>query len=427
MSALPVTDQNIVGRWTQADVDRFEKTPYYNAKAEVLHREKWKGIGRLLTASVPWTPNQGSIQRRPAITGSPVVRQQARPRALVQGDPLTDMPDTSETKHDLLVYEHEFVTQHFNYLPDFQDFFGSHLKPSHDALLRDITIFEDLFYRTSIWEHSPYIYVCGVGLIEAPTPENLFMTTKGKTDEWLLANVFKPVIEKKGYFSLQELYNIIHGVSEEIGMIPYAKEANEANDNIPLDEQYAAMISKEVWLNWVEDPWVKENRPIDMNIITKGFEGNFFGQCRAMRQTYPERYLINAGFTTSTLPAPEERIVNGPLNGRIRRTDDWRRNAQIEVSYIFGAPGYSKLKTGPTPATFAQARDGKPFNWNGKPILTKDFLIPRTDVNGQRREVVNNGRFLRYETTLAMGIARDNPQQVLPVVYLRQNPTLRLA
>lgn len=424
MSDTALIDQNDVGAWNQSDNNRYNKLPYYLMKATAAHREQHVGLGRLLKDTIPWTPNQGTTQKRVAVTGSPILRQQARPRALIEGDPLTDTPDTDETSHDVIVYEHEFTSKHFHYLPSFQDFFGGHVKPNYQAMLDQQANYLDFFYRTQIWEHSPYVYVCGVGLIEAPVPSDLLSTTTGKTNAWFLGEIATKVMEKKGYFDLASLYDIVHGASEEIGMTPYSGKPNENNDNIPLDEQYAALISKEVWLNWIEDPWLKENRPIDMNIVTKGFQGSFFGQAKAMRQGLPERYLVSDDLSTVSLPAPEERYTNGPLKGRIKRTLDYRRTSQIEVSYLFGGNGYSKMKVAPTPADFAAARDGKPFNWNGKPNLTKQFLIDRKDAAGTIRQVWNNGRYIRYESNLAMGIGRDNPQNVLPIVYLRRKPQL---
>lgn len=424
MPDTPLIDQNDVGAWNESDVNRFHKTPYYLMKATAAEREQHVGLGRLLKATIPWQTNQGTVQKRVAITGSPIIRQQARPRALIEGDPLTDTPDTDETSHDVIVYEHEFVSKHFHFLPSFQDFFGGHLKPNFQAMVRDQNNFLDFFYRTQIWEHSPYVYVCGVGLIEAPVPPDLLSTSSGKTEEWFLDQVARPLMEKKGYFDLSALYDIVHGASEELGMTPYSGKPDENTDAIPLAERYAALISKEVWLNWIEDPWLKENRPIDMNVVTKGFQGDFFGQAKAMRQGLPERYLLSEDMDSITMPQPEERYVNGPLKGRIRRTLPYRRTSQIEVSYIFGGDSYAKMKVAPTPADFAAARDGKPFNWNGKPNLTKQFMIDRRDRDGNIRQVWNNGRYIRYESTLAMGIGRDNPQNVLPVIYLRRKPTL---
>ena len=99
-------------------------------------------------------------------------------------------------------------------------------------------------------------------------------------------------------------------------------------------------------------------------------------------------------------------------------------NAQVEVGFFFGDTPADAIQTGPPPAEFVRDLDqgaAVKMNWNGKTYLTKNFLIPCRDAGGNTTYTMNEfGRYLRAQSSLALGISMINMQNVMPIIYKRR-------
>jgi len=52
--------------------------------------------------------------------------------------------------------------------------------------------------------------------------------------------------------------------------------------------------------------------------------------------------------------------------------------------------------------------------------LTKNFLIPCVDANSAAQVRLNNGRYVRFESTLALGCLPLHPHNMMPIVFRRR-------
>jgi hypothetical protein len=62
------------------------------------------------------------------------------------------------------------------------------------------------------------------------------------------------------------------------------------------------------------------------------------------------------------------------------------------------------------------------MQWNGEVYLNKDFLIDCVDpVTGVVRQRTNSkGRYIRYESTLTMGLFPRQRRWVIPILHKRK-------
>lgn len=417
--SLPSLDNNICATWTQDDVDYYNKLPYYFVKATGQWQKTWETWSKLLD-TIPWTPNVGDTMREVGIEPTPVLRQQAFPSLLKQ-TPLADIVHVKERTTDAQLYRHRFITPHFNFLPAFQDFIGNKVAPSQDNLNRQKSIYTEQFYRTHMFHYAPYVYISGVGLVEAPSAMGSSDGSTGKSNAWLSANVGAADVRP---LSFVELYKALNVFEQEVGATPYEGTQMPNGTSSPLTDKFALVGQAEVWNSFIDDPWVKENRPLNLNILTQGFYGDIFGRIRFRHEKYGMRILFNDALTPS-FPAPETIEMN-PADANYMRTmpaRDYARNAQIGVAWLVGGPNYKIIEPGPPPAAFSSSDVNGliGMDWNGKTQMTKNFLVPCVDSAGNIQMDTNSwGEFLRLQAQVVMGIVGFNKFNVMPIFYRRK-------
>lgn len=421
---IPSINQNICGEWTEQQTDLYNKLPFYLMEAETKFRQQWITYKPLL-GDVSWKPNSGNTMRRVMAEPTPVLRQEAFPNLLAQ-DPSVDVINYRERKTDTLLRMQDFVSPHFAYLPEFQDFMR-HIDQTVQNINKQITMFEDMFYRTMLFHYAPYVYIAGIGLVAAPTGAPNAAGTGGKTNAWLQAQIAALDGAQPGELSFENLWLAMNSFETEVGATPYEGTGKPGGDSNPLNERYALVCGSQEWNNFTNDPWLKENRPLNMNIVTEAFRGDFFGRIRTKLERYPMYYAVDGSFSPS-LPVPEltEEDPNRDDYGRTKPNPGYSipANAPIGLGFLFGGTPADAVKVGPPPPEFTRGLDqgaAVKMNWNGQTYLTKDFLIPCMTADGQRTWRMNEfGRYLRAQGSLALGISIINPQNVLPILFKRR-------
>lgn len=422
---IPSIDQNICGQWTEQDLDLYNKLPYYFAKSTTQFRKFWNTWDKLL-GKISWTPNMGEIMRTVMVEPTPVMRQWAAP-ALLRETPRQDVINVRERTVDTKIRIQQFVSPHIRYLSTFQDFLKGNIKPTRENLDRQIVIFEEQFYRSYIFNWSPYVYVAGYGLVSnCPVADPAYDLSAGKTLAWLQAQVAPNV---KSHLTLRELFKAMTDAEEILGMTPFEGSGQPGGDNGPLNETFCLVHQPATWNSFLDDPWLKENRPLNMNIVTDSFKGMLFNKIRCKAERYGMRIKMAADFGC-TFPAPEEVELdaNSPEYLRTKPALDYAKNAQLAVSFLVGGSSYDMLEVGPPPSEFTGGGIPEGFNkmnWNGMVQMNKNFLVPCKDANGNNTYDTNSwGHYLRLQAEAALGIRGCNKFNVLPIIHARREGIL---
>lgn len=422
---LPSIDKTTCGSWTEQDIDTYHKLPYWFRRKTGDFQKYWTTWDKLLPRE-KWEPGQGEYMKAVGIEPSPVLRQQAFPSAL-RDTPTADVVHTAERESTTRIYRHRFVSEAFNFLPAFQDFITDKIEPNRKNLNKQVMIYAEQYYRTYMWHHSPYVYVCGQGLIDgAPVGDGNTAGTSGKTTAWLATNVFK---NNPTPLTAQEIFNAIGIFKDEVGATPFEGTTLPSGDSSPLTDKYCLVGDSEVWRNMINEAWVKQNRPLNLNIITQGFRGDLFGEAMFRHERYGIRFKVDPDNFNASYPAPEVRRIlpdtNDPEHNRTMPNPDYTKiaNSQYALAWLVGGESYNIINPGPPPADFSKDVDSvMGMDWNGRVRMTKNFLIPCVDGAGNDQLEMNAtwGEKLRLQAQLAVGINGFNRFNVMPIIYLRQ-------
>jgi hypothetical protein len=169
---------------------------------------------------------------------------------------------------------------------------------------------------------------------------------------------------------------------------------------------------------------LQQHKNCDLDVVNGTFRGSLFGRLTAKLEHLP-MYMKNTGI----FEEPELRVgTNVTLNeGETLPNPDYAEidNSPWAISFISGRPGYESISSGPPPSAFT--KDTPPHNfpgmkWNGEVYLTKDFLLECVDpVTGAVRTKTNSkGRYLRYESTLNLGIFPKQRRSIIPILHKRK-------
>lgn len=414
---LPALDTTTCQSWSEIDRDLYAKLPYYFYKATAAFRQSWETWPKLLE-KIPWTANQGSTMKLVGVEPQPVLRQMAFPKLLSE-TPQLDVVFVRERTTEAKLRIKQFMTPHFNFLPAFQDFMRGNIQPHRENLDRQIIIYEEQFYRTHIFHWSPFVYLAGYGLVAAPSAEGSSDGSTGKSNAWLQSEALNKVTQP---LTFKELFKAQNQFEEEVGATPYEGSGQPGGESGPLNEKFGLVTNAQTWNNFVDDPWLKENRPLNMNIVTEAFRGEFFGKIKTKIERYGIRILADNNFSP-TFPAPEtvEADSSHPEYNRTYPNPDYARNSQFHVSFLLGGKNYQYIDVGPVPSPFGEkdVNGIMGMDWNGKIQLTKNFAVPCIDSNGSQVFDFNTfGHYIRMQAEAAMGIVGFNKFNILPIIHL---------
>lgn len=422
---IPALDQVLCNVWPEIPQDLYQKYNFYLVKAEAEKRKWQQTWTNLITETVPWTPNMGSIMRAVIVEDAPIIRAEARPR-YITSDPLEDIFMTQERVAESRLQWQDFSTPHFQFVPAFQDFMKGHLVPTRKTLERQIMVYEDLFYRTYAWDYSPYLYVAGNGLVDAPAGVTVAGSTisSAKTSAWLQAQI----ASQPEYLTYQELFNAASVFAEEVGATPNQGDGLPDGDNKIVDQKFVLLCSNEVWMQFTNDPWVKENRPLAMNIVNSAFKGPLFDTVVGRIEINPKRYKVDANFApTETVPETRDVNPNSPEYNRTKPNAEYKRVDQspYEIAWLIGGNNYKRVNSGPPPEFFAGPVNDPAklagMTWNGQVYPTRNFLIPCKDSDGNVQYKTNDrGRYIKWQGSLSLGCLPVHPFNVMPILFKRR-------
>ncbi len=438
---LPALDQNLCNVWAELDPNQYQKYAFYLVKAELEMRKRFQVWTNIISNTIPWTPNMATIMRTVLVEKSPVLRQSARPNYITV-DPLTDIFNVRERIAETRLQWQDFESPHFSFLSSFQDFMQGNLVPTRQNIEEQVRIFEDIYYRTAVWDNSPNVYVAGnTGVVAAPTGVTAGASglTSAKTSAWIWDNLIK-VAGGPDFLTAKNLFNAASVFSSEIGATPHMGDGGPNGDNQILDQKYMLVCSNEAWLQLTDDPWIKENRPLSMNIVNNAFRGPLWDTIVARIEDKPLRFAPAADPTLSgtaiTESAPDTVEANPSAQdyGRTKPNPAYSKLDQspYEVAWLIGGKHYRRVQTGPPPEVFAGSVSDPSkiagMTWNGQIYATRNFLIPCKDSSGAINQKMNDrGRYVRFQGSLALGVLAQHPFNIMPIIFRRRRGTTTTA
>ncbi len=419
---LPALDQNLCNVWTELDPNQYQKYAFYLVKAEAERRKRKAIWSNVITDTIPWTPNLSTVMRSVIVEKSPLMRQSARPNYITV-DPTVDIFNVRERIAETRLQWHDFESPHFSFLPSFQDFMEGNLVPSRQNLEDQVMDYEDIFLRTAIWDNSPNVYIAGQGKVQAPVGVDASMASN-KT----AAFVESLLQRKPGFLTAQELFNAASIFADEVGATPFQGDALPQGDNEILDQKFMLITSNQAWMQFTNDPFIRENRPLAMNIVNQAFKGPLFDTIVARIEPTPLRWTVDAnGSPTEADREIVELNANSPNYGRPIPNPNYAQIdlAPYEVAWLVGGRHYKRVKTGPPPEFFAGSVSDPSklpgMTWNGQIYSTRNFLIPCKDRNGVAQVKLNDrGRYIKFQGSLALGVLGLYTWNIMPIIFRRR-------
>ena len=428
ITTMPAIDADVCSGWTENDLDAYNSMSFYLAKMQVERRETW-GTFSKFTQKRKWKANNGPLLRGVRTAPSPHMRQFAMP-SVMRNLPKKDVMNVREVKADADVRRHRFESQNLNFWPSFNDFMD-HVDETGKDIMEKIERYEDLFLRTAIWHMSPYVFVCKAnGDIDVLTSSDgvpiwsgvgdFTDGTDGKTAAWLQATL--PQVT--GNLSLTGLNKAFTIFETDFRVPAFSGKLMPSGQDNGLDGLYAVTTSSEAYNQFTFDPWLKDNKNCDFDIVNKSFRGKIFG-----RLTCGLEDMVMRCTTAGVFHAPELRVAtddaynSGDTEPNPSYTDIG--TSPVEIGFLAGGFGYESIEVGPPPSQFTG--DSPPHNfpgmwWNGEVKLTKQFLLEciDPDTGAVRYEQNTYGEWLRFVSQAAFGILAKNRRYMAPIIYLRK-------
>lgn len=427
---------SVFGNATVEDVSRFNQLPFYLVRNEVKQFPTWSVFDQLY-GDIDWETNQGNTMKGVTQQRSPVGRSFFFPNAMTTV-PNKDIYQVTESTEQALLYVHNYESFQFNFLPSFAAFWRDYLKFANKDIVEKIAISNNQFIETNMWFNSPYVYLCGVGLISgAPTQMGNALGTaaNSKTAAWLVNTVMGnggiPGVQQG--LTLRDCYRAFTNLQEDLAAPAFEGSKNMPKDNEGLKGKYVLLVSSEVFLNFTFDADVQTLKPLDLNLLFNDFKGMLFGNLTCKINKYPIR------FSTTDIVDPVSAAVlwakGTPIAPEIYDTTDnkWKPNpyytslisAPFEINWILGADRAKTIKVGPPPKEFAQtsmpASKFYSLKWNGEVRLTDQVFITNSD--GSISPNVY-GEQMKFISKLTHGYLEGERRYAFPIINRRVRPAL---
>jgi hypothetical protein len=421
LATMPAVDVNICADWTEQQHDLYERLPYYLGKIQVETRKTYSTFQKLVKKR-KWTANQGDTLRGVRVVSSPNVRQFFNPRPM-STLPLTDVMDVREVKTEAQVRHHDFESPVFSFYPSFADFMN-HIDDNGKDIAQKIERAHELFIRGSAFHMAPYVFVCNedaqgnisVERVTAPAwdGQGIFdPAVDGKITAFLTANL--PTAPLR----MAAIEQILTQAEVDL-RLPFFKGSDASKDDAPLDGKFLIIQDSESYNQYMHDPFVKEHKSIDLNLLNNGFRGSLFGRATTRLEDMPIRYT-----SAGVFHPPEVRLSGSdtPIDDTVPNPSYTNHElSDIGVAWLCGQGAYESIEVGPPPSEFTsnQFPNAPKLDWNGKPRLTKDFFVTCLDGNGDPMLSANTyGRYLKFIATATFGILPVQPKNCIPILYKR--------
>lgn len=422
LPSMPALDANVCGDWTENQVGLYERLPYYLGQMQDEVKKVFPTWGKVINKKRKWEANKGDTLKVIRTNRSPYLRQQVRPKLLSSGQALTDVMDVRETEVNAMLFTHKFNSPIFNFYPSFSDFMD-HIDDNGKDIMEKIEMFNDLFLRTMVYHMAPWIYVCKADgtaeRINAPVYDGLSQITDatGKSAAFIGAQTAAAT----GHLQMTCVEQIMTEMENDLG-IPFYKGSELPKEDAPLDGKYLLKLDSEAYNQFIHDPWVKDNKSIDMNYVNNNYRGLIMGRATTMFEFLPLTYTA-----TGVQHEPELRNEDdGDYNfGDNEPNPDYVNPATSpwRVAWLCGKNQYEALQVGPPPGMFTGNKfpDAPSFQWNARPRLTKNFLIKCADADGAvNYEANTDGEYVKFTTRGVFGIVPGNRRNIIPILYKRK-------
>lgn len=422
IAAFPRADAPNCTNWTPSDLTLYNSLPAWFVRREVAFRKPYGAFKRIF-GSVDWDANKGSTMTGIVVEPPPKLRQFAFPNKVQTAAAKKDIIQHRERTFQWTLAHQKFESPVFQWLASFTNFINDHVMKSLDFVLQWQEDYTSTFYRGQIFHRAPVIAFADHATTEidelAPTGEGDAAGSTGKSNAYLAVKIAD--IGAPGNLSMRFIGKMLNYMEQDSKVPAY--QSGSASDDSFLNEKFLLLTSSEVWNSFQNDPYVRENKDCNLNIITQGFTGSLFGRLTTALHSDPIR-IARATDGTISFPAPDT-IQEEPTADNYGQTirNPAYRDAQYEVAFLCGAKGYDLVKVGSPPADFAKASSDKlgQMSWNGKPMLTDNLLVPCVGEDSSTVWEPNTYReFLKIISYVIMGIAPVTPRNVVPIVFKRK-------
>lgn len=403
----------------------YNALPFYFAKLQIEYRKNWAMFSPFF-GKIKWEPNMGPIMRGVRIDPSPHIRQTAYP------DPICNMPHVdemilNEITVDAQVYRHRFESKVFDFCPDFRTFLTDHIDRTVKDITEKVTRYEDIYYRTMILENCPYIWVADNKNPATPDLHTKPIFNGAVGTQVMTAAVLKALAEDVGNVGNLSLCTIdkVQTAAEIDLRVPAFSGSGKGVDNLGIDDKWVLVCSSEAWNQFKYDPWATANRPLDMNWVTDKFKGLLWGKITCKIEDLPLRMTANG-----TFPAPQTVEMNpaapnyGETVSNPSYTGSGDQGCPYEFAWLIGAEGYKVIEVGPPPRQFASNGMPNGFGkmlWNAEVFLSKNFLVPCLDANGNTIQQTNvYGEKLKAFCQSTYGIIPQQRRNIIPILFRRR-------
>lgn len=418
--ALPAIDMNACQAWTPQDIGLYNALPTWMVLREQKYRQKYGSFKRIF-GNMDWDQNKGATITGVVTEPPPTLRQFAFPAAL-QSPAKKDIIQHRERTFTFGLKQHKFESPAFQWLPSFQDFVKNKIVKNMDYVLKWQEDFMAQFYRGYIFHQAPVVMWAGhkTTIIDdlCPQGDGDAAGSTGKSNAYLAGKVVD--VLGTANLSLQTLSQALNFLDEDSLAVPY--QSGSLKDDCFLNDKYLLMTSSEAYNNFINDPFLKEMKTYDLEVIKDGFKGSLFGRLTTALHSNPLRMLVATDGSVSW-PAPETTQEDATADnvGQTIRNPSYRA-AQYEVAFLCGAQGYSIINPGPPPGDFTKGGPDQlgSLKWNGRPRLTDKFNVPcTTDAAAVVYEPNTYDEFLKIISLCVMGIAGETKRNVLPIIFKR--------
>lgn len=409
--------------WTEQDRDLFNKLPVWMVKQQV-EKIKWYGKWAKMLKQVPWSANMGNLMQGVRKERSPITRAQAFPNPITQV-PKRDIQEVRELSEFGKLYRHHIESNLMHFLPSFTDFLNDHVVKTNEDITEKIEVYKDLFYRTAIFHAAPYVWVCGkAGGELVAAPHWVDGDVAEKKDQGFLQAMIAACKAPLNFSQLKKLGTVMYS---DLGIPPFSGSVlPDGTDGAALKQKYALMDDVEHWDYLPEDPYLKDNKYVDLDIITDSFRGSLFGRWT----TSQERYSLHIK-ADGTFVAPET-IESNPAAYNVGETiprSDYTSGASSPyvVYFAMGAEAYKSIRVGPPPADWRNMsmKQFANLDWNGKVNMTQNVMIPCKDADNNIFYDTNKyGEYLALLSDIVLGIRAENRRYIIPIIAQRTRTTI---
>ena len=419
---LPAPNQ----AWTQQEVDRYNKLPFYLALQQAKYFPKWQVWNKLLETT-PWQPNMGTTMKGVILEPSPIQRTFFSPNPLTSAAK-KDIISQYERTNSAVLYHHKFESPQFNFLPSYQDFRRKQIQAAQQDINNQIVCADDFFARGIIFHGSPYMFISGKGrdsngaleLVSAPVGlPNDDATLAGKTTNYMQQMVAL-VGNNRGNLSFKTINKAYQVLSNDIGAPAFEGMQNTPKDNEVIKGNYVIVGGKEAFENLKFDEHILTYKPLMTNLINDEFSGQI-GNVVYKTERFPIRVAADG-----TFPFPQRYEANADAYNAYETVPnpDWV-NAPFEIAHIMGAGSWDKITVGPPPSEFAsgkisESKLNKLF-WNGEVKITDQVLV-QIGVDANSVPVLDTnkyGEYLQLISRMVFGQIAVNRRYAVPILFRR--------